>query len=449
METQKIQKEETKMKTFKNFLVLFLVLFSSLNAFSLNDSEVQNDDRGLFSNDESTKEKNKEKKSFWDRYFEIGVEADVGVSNNYFHISDFLTEEVVINMDDINNGLGNNGFILNNNLGTNVFINLNTNIFKTSIFVDIEETFNFSLNKGIFEFLANGNQLNQNIVIGAGIGASVFEENSFSIEIPFGKLKIKAVPSYFIPLIYVPYTPATVTANIKEDGSITMAGNATASVYSALPLNNLENFSYDFIGQIFSKGGFDFSLYGEYQLFEFLDIGAFLTHIPIVPSNLNCSYKYSASIDFSMDGLLNMFSEEKTEEFYNFNYELSENKASENDISRVIRPFKIGFNANWRVFNNKLLVVSPMIQFKFADFTLENLLGFGFDYKITATSHLGPFIPSFSTSYIDSVFSQQLNIALNLRLIEIDLMISTQSTNFLQSFAGSGLGVGVGVKVGF
>ncbi len=437
------------MKNLKKFLALFLVLIFTFSAFSQEVSGVPDDDRGLFSNDESTQEKKKDKKSFWDRWFEIGVMADVGISNNYFNFSDFLKEEIVINMDEVNDGLGKNGLVFNNNLGTNVFINLNTSIFKTSFFVNVEEQLNFSLDKGIFEFLANGNKINENIEVGAGIGASVFEENSFSLEIPFGKLKIKAVPSYFIPLLYVPHTPATVTALIKDDGTITMKGNATASVYSALPLNKIsEGLTYDSITNAFSFGGFDITVYGEYELFEFLDVGAFLTHIPIVPSNLDCSFKYSASIDFSMDGILNSVNKQEESELYKFNYELSDNQATENDIARIVRPFKIGFNANWRVFNNKLLILSPMIQFKFADFTLENLLGFGFDYSITAKSHLGPFIPSFTTSCFDSVFSQQLNIALNLRLFEIDLLVSTQSTNFFKSFAGSGLGVGVGFKVG-
>lgn len=441
------------MKTLKKIFTLFLVLMFSLNAFSLDDSGIQNDDRGLFSNDESTKEKKKDKKSFWDRYFEIGVMADVGVSNNYFHISDFLTEEVIINMDEINDSLGNNGLVLNNNLGTNVFINLNTSIFKASFFVDIEEKFNFSLGKGLFDFLANGNELDKDMIFSAGIGASVFEENSFSLEIPIGKLKIKATPSYFVPLLYVPYTPAEVKAKIGSDGKITANGTATAIVYSSLPLNNLsDGFAYDSVSNAFAHGGFDISLYGEYQLFESLSVGASLTHVPIIPSNLSCTNKYTASVNFEMDGLLDsLVKKEETEEeseLFKYDYTLSENEAAEEANCKLVRPFKIGFNANWKVFYNNLLIVSPMIQFKFADFTLENLLGFGFDYKITATSHLGPFIPSFTTSYIDSVFSQQLDIALNLRLVEIDFMISTQSTNFFKSFAGSGLGVGVGFKVG-
>ena len=436
------------MKNLKKIFAIFLVLMFAFSSFSQDNSGVPDDDRGLFSNDENTKEKTKEKKSFWDRWFEIGIVADVGLSNNYFNISDFFQEEIIINLDEINNSLGNNGLGFNTLLGADLFLNLNTSIFKLSFFADVESSINFNLEKGLFEFLANGNQLDQDIVFGAGVGVNVFEENSISLEIPINRLKIKAVPSYFIPVIYVPYTPATITTQTKSDGTIEAHAKVTAAAYSALPLNDLENFSANSITDILSTGGFDISVYGEYKLFSFLDVGAFLTHVPIVPSKLNCTNKYTATANFTMGGLLDSLTSEEESELVKYDYSLSENEATEDDGINLVRPFKIGFNANWRVFDNKLLIISPMIQFKFADFTLKNLMGFGFDYSVTAKSHLGPFIPSFTTSCIDSVFSQQLDIVLNLRLFEIDLMISSQSRNFLKSFAGSGLGVGVGVKVG-
>lgn len=435
------------MKNIKKFFALLLVLLFTLNIFA-QDSDIQNDERGLFSNDESTQEPKKEKKRFWDRYFEIGFDATVGLSNNYFHISDFLKEEIIINMDDINNGIGKGGLGLNANVDADFFMNINTSIFRTSFFIDVQSNVNFALEKGLINFLANGNELDEEFSIGAGVGVSVYEENSFSLEIPISKLTIKATPSYYIPVFYVPYTSATVTSVINEDGKISAKGNTTASVYSALPLNNLGEFSANMITDAFAHGGFDISIYAGYKLFENLEVGAFLTHVPIVPANLSCTNKYTATLDFTMDGILNQFIENGTVDTSNFNYELSDNIATEEDAIKLVRPFKIGFNANWKIFNSNILVISPMIQFKFADFTLKNLLGFGFDYSITAKSYLGPLVPAFTTSYIDSIFAQQLDIALNLRLFEIDFMISTQSTNFARSFAGSGLGVGVGFRFG-
>ena len=436
------------MKNIKKILALFLVLLFTLNIYA-QDSDIQNDDRGLFSNDESTKEPEKEKKRFWDRYSEIGFNSNVGLSNNYFHISDLLKEEIIINMDDINNNIGNRGLGINSNIDADFFINFNTGAFNVSIFADVESNFNFSLEKGLIDFLANGNQLGQEFNIGAGVGVSVYEENSVSLEIPFGKFKFKAVPSYFVPVFYIPYTPATVTSVISNDGTISAKGSTTASIYSALPLNNLSELSYSTITDAFAHGGFDISLYAQYKLFKNLEVGAFLTHVPIVPANLSCTNKYTASLDFTMEGILNQLSENGTLDTSNFKYNLSDNTATDEDAIRLVRPIKIGFNANWKVFDSNILVISPMMQFKFADFTLKNLLGFGFDYSITAKSYLGPFVPAFTTSYMDSIFIQRLDIALNLRLFEIDFMISTQSANFIRSFAGSGLGVGVGFKFGF
>ena len=172
------------MKNFKKFLALLLVLFFTLNIFA-QDSDVQNDDRGLFSNDESTQEPEKEKKRFWDRYFEIGFDLKAGLSNNYFHISDFLKEEIIINMDDINNGIGNRGLGLNTNIDADFFVNLNTSIFKASLFTDIESKVNFSLEKGLINFLANGNELDQEFKVGAGVGVSVYEENWFIVRFCF------------------------------------------------------------------------------------------------------------------------------------------------------------------------------------------------------------------------------------------------------------------------
>ena len=222
------------MKNIKKFFALLLVLLFTLNIFA-QDSDIQNDERGLFSNDESTQEPKKEKKRFWDRYFEIGFDATVGLSNNYFHISDFLKEEIIINMDDINNGIGKGGLGLNANVDADFFMNINTSIFRTSFFTDVQSNVNFALEKGLINFLANGNELDEEFSIGAGVGVSVYEENSFSLEIPISKLTIKAIPSYYIPVFYVPYTSATVTSVINEDGKISAKGNTTASVYSALP----------------------------------------------------------------------------------------------------------------------------------------------------------------------------------------------------------------------
>ena len=111
----------------------------------------------------------------------------------YFAISDILREEIVINMDKLNRGIGNSGLAFNENTNVDFFMNINTSIFKASFFADFEVKMNAFIGKGLFDFLANGNELDQEFEVGAGVGVSVYEENSFSLEIPIKKLKIKMV----------------------------------------------------------------------------------------------------------------------------------------------------------------------------------------------------------------------------------------------------------------
>ena len=249
------------MRYFKKFLVLLLVLVFSFNMdiFASDFDIMEDDDRGLFSNDESTQEPEKEKKRVWDRFFEIGFDVNAGVSNNYFAISDILREEIVINMDKLNRGIGNSGLAFNENTNVDFFMNINTSIFKASFFADFEVKMNAFIGKGLFDFLANGNELDKEFVIGFGLGASVIEENSFSLEIPFDKIKVKAVPSYYVPLLYVPYTNLNVATVIKSDGTISAHGQTSAAAYSSLPINNLDSLSTDAILNALGKGGVDIS----------------------------------------------------------------------------------------------------------------------------------------------------------------------------------------------
>lgn len=393
-----------------------------------------------------TEEKTKEKKDFFQRFFEIGIDLDVGVSNSYFNVSDLLKKEIVIDLNEVNDGVGNNGLSFNVDGDTSLYTNIYTKNFNAGLSLGVDINAFAQLEKNLLDLLANGNTLNEEFGVGLGVGASLYAELDANIAMKIGKLKIKATPAFYVPLFYLPYTSASVNATVNEDGSIIAEGGAIASIYSALPLNDFSSFS---VNDLLSQGGFDITASAEYPLFSFLDVGVILTHIPVIPSKLNCTNKYEANVTFGVDGMLDQFMTSGAVDFSNFSYSLSDNVATADDTLTLVRPFKIGFNAEWRVFNNKLLILSPLIQFKFADFTLANIVGFGFDYVITAKSDLGIFVPSLTTSYVDSIFSQKLKLAINLRFIELDVIVSSQSANLWKSFAGSGFGAGIGVKIGF
>ena len=54
-----------------------------------------------------------------------------------------------------------------------------------------------------------------------------------------------------------------------------------------------------------------------------------------------------------------------------------------------------------------------------------------------------------SHSRMDEIFKNELAVALNIRLVEVDAGVSFQSADFAKSFTGAGVGAFVTVCVGF
>ena len=54
-----------------------------------------------------------------------------------------------------------------------------------------------------------------------------------------------------------------------------------------------------------------------------------------------------------------------------------------------------------------------------------------------------------ATSRENEVFCQSVGIMLNLRVLELNVAVASQSADFLKSFQLAGLGAKVGVRVGF
>ena len=54
-----------------------------------------------------------------------------------------------------------------------------------------------------------------------------------------------------------------------------------------------------------------------------------------------------------------------------------------------------------------------------------------------------------SSNYEDMIWKEQLGLMLNLRVLEVDFLVGSQSDDFVKSFAGAGLGASLGMKFGF
>lgn len=415
------------------------------------------------------------------RIFELGFGLNAGVSNNYFALSDLLTEEIVLDFNKISDDLSKNGLRLNLATDADFFINVNTKKLNLGFFVDADIDGYSSVPKALIDFIANGNVLDVPMEDELGIGGTAYAVIGASVGWKFKvgfvdeydedtrkSLAIKLTPQFFMPVFHVPNPQNSLFLKASSNGSVTASANADVSVYTPF---SLENFDPGQIASVFSSGGLDFTVEAEYPLFKFLDLGVRVSNFPLKPAKLNnaTKIKISASASIDEDGVLGYYQDElksSSEEsegeedaaeessFVETTYNMDEIQYLTEETS-IYRPFKIAFLASYRPLNNNLLILKPMISFKFKDpaSAYNGLFGTAnFDMDLGITVESRPLkILRFSLDMLreEAVWKQQFGFALDLRLMELNFAIGSESNSFIKSFTGPGLTAGLAIKFGF
>lgn len=401
---------------------------------------------------ENPKEKSKDKKSFWDRYFELGFSVAPGVSNSYFSLGSIFQEELVIDFNKmVSSKLLGRGLTVNSGLGTDFFLNLNMNKFKLGFFTDVDADVLACVDRDLFEFLANGNELDTPVNMGMGLGASVFASTGFDVRFKVGKWHFQASPSLYVPIVYVPYKSIVLTTVLGSDGSVSMSTSGSGNLYSALPVDAIVNSNGNFQfngGDLMSQSGFDLGVTAMYRLLPALKVGGYVQGIPIVPSRVRHGFTYSLTAEFTGAPVLPSVVNNGT---YNVND--PQFNASFTSVGQtrqtVLRPLRFGVLADWKPLSSDYLVLSGGLELRFLDTIVKNNAGSGFGYHVRLHSEIGPFIPYFETSFMDEIFTHTLGFNLNLRFVELQLGASLESHNFIKSFAATGAAVDLGLIFGF
>lgn len=409
------------------------------------------------------------------RFFEIGLNADAGLSNNCFSIGDFLQKEVVLDFNKIADSLGSNGIKLN--LGTDVDFHItigNRKTWFTSFFVNVDVSGYSTVPKMLVELISNGNKIDEPLTDSVGLGASAYATigASFGSKMKIGKdeyeperiksLTFKVTPEFFVPIVYVPNPNNAFTFLASSNGAIKANGYATVDVYTPFSLEN--GLDPQALSSVFSCGGLDLSAEFQYP-FKFFDLGIKITHLPLKSAKLNYTtrVKIEASAEIEKDGVLGHFvnktensesSQEEEESFVNTQYTMSEEPEYLEEENSIQRPFKLGAYAVFRPLKSNILIIAPEMSIKindpFSEYTgLFNTKGFDIDFGCVIESHLAKLLwLRLDMMKEDAVWKQKFSVALNFRLLEIDVMIGGESSNFLKSFSGSGVTAGIGLKLG-
>jgi hypothetical protein len=299
----------------------------------------------------------------------------------------------------------------------------------------------FKIPQSMVELLDRGNELNKSYSDDLGLGAASFLETGFWTSLKFRRIKFTVQPAYYVPLAYLSNPRVDYSFGTGEDGIISMSGIYKAELYTPFSLDDTGNLD---VGSILGKGGVDISLRGEYPLYYNLILGGTITHIPFFPAQLSDKYSMTGNFDFIGKDSENII------DIINGNEEAPEfitNTETGAGNKMVFRPFKVGVDAVYRPFRQRLFTVKPELALVFNGIYDRPLY---VDFGLTGELNLADiFILGAGTHYEDLVWKQRVNLVLNFRVIELGVGISSQSQQFLKSFQGRGFGVDVGFRIGF
>ena len=382
------------------------------------------------------------KNFFSQRYFEIKAGTTFGVSNNLFAGNDIFQKDLVIDLRQLANDCPDNGFNIRAGVVPSVALNVNVRDVHVGVSGGLEVYESMAVGKDLFDFLGYGNSVGETMTFSIDNDADIFAFSQLDVGFRVGRLKVKVQPAVFLPILSMRGGGATATATNGLDGSLDILMNVDVDVYSIAELTKNGN-SITFDPQKLEaalKTGYGFDLGGglSWDFTKTLTAGA-TCRIPIVPGHL--SYRSNIQRDFGYNV--------KLSDYKNATKTEGETKITNTvDSLAIHRPLKVN------VYVDKTLLGSLFnaragaglgIRRPFSSdavFYPEYYLGFGLNL-------IDVFKVGVSTEYTDQVFIHQLGTTLNVRLLQIDVGVSAQSSNFMKSMQVSGVGGYVYVSLGF
>jgi hypothetical protein len=376
---------------------------------------------------------------------EVGMTADVVFANNWLTIGDFFPDDGVLKVD-LNQMYKDmlDGIHFDSLLDQKLFLNINARkAFRLGFTEHAYGSFGTNISRGILDMLANGNP-NGKIEGSGSLYGSLYTEISLSL-MTFIKdlagnegkdLGIKITPAIFVPIFVVdPSSSVEYSVNNASDGSMSVNAKAKVLAYSLIDFGNADQFAPE---SIFSSAGYDVSLYAEYPALSKLDVAVDLRHIPLYGARAPYEVDFSTDVNMSMDSML---SGDGTFPEIENPFENMDTVEFKKSSKRIYRQFELGLAAAWRPFS--WLALHPSFSFVFdTPFYVEYGAGVELHWSKWVSATL-------STNYEDRLFAQRLNLMFNMRVLELEFMLQTCSSDFIKSFQGAGLGAGIGIKLGF
>jgi hypothetical protein len=377
-----------------------------------------------------------------DRVVELGTDLGAGAGNSYFTWSSFFNADqtLVVDINDMAAALG--GFSVNASASERSYLNLKISKLSLGAFLDLSVYSYAGIPDSLLQLLANGNAPDTDYSGSFDLKGDVFVSLGLSGGYTYGPITASISPSYYMPIVHVDKPVLSFALDATQAGGYAATATADIPVYSAASLADPGNIDImQALGTALGSGGVDVTLAGAYQLLPELSVGGRAKNIPIFPARMNERFHVAADYSFELGNILANID---TGNFFTMSAPEPTTVADQAPI-QVFRPFKLGVNAVYKPQMLDFLSLSPNMDFVIYDSKTAYVDG---GIKAEANlANLGIF--SLSMGIEDLIWKNQLSMALNLRILELDFLIGMQSGDFFKNFALSGAYAGLSLKIGY
>lgn len=384
------------------------------------------------------------------RGFEVGVDGDFGISNSYLRVEDFLTKNIVVDLEKMADEIGPGGLSMDFVSNFSAYINFQGTNNRLHFFVDTEASGYMNLPKNLFTVLGKGVKVGDDMTMDFHAWSDIFVTGGFSYfhMNDAEDTAFTIMPSYVIPILYVPDIKGRLKYSLSSTGKMEAEFRAPVNVYSALNLEPFMNHDYSMDGlkenlaEVLCNGGFDLSLSYEKKIVRSFD-GTVYTRIPVVPGklkNMASSEYWAYAYELNAMGLL---SDSEVHDFDSGKEDFTYSRTNK----KVHRPFRLGVEGMWRPFGG-WQYFKPMIGFAVRNPYSSDAITYLEAGLISDFSIFGILSFNFATLYLNRVFTQQIGFSINTHLTEFNVYAGLRSGDFSRSFDLSGAAFGVSWKTG-
>lgn len=388
------------------------------------------------------------------RLVELKFDLPFTVANNTVGILDYLVPEVEVDLSDFVKQMPSNGFVFSTDFNPSISANVYLfDKFMVGLNTGINMYSRFGLSKDVFDFIANGNDENDDLNVTEKIdGYSdmfAYLKADLGFTLDSGKYEVLVSPTFFTTVYHAVMEDSYVNAFNRLDSSFGFNVNGNIDFYSVLPISEeLLSPEYwsdysKYLSNLWMAFGMDVAGQVSTSLLDNLKItGSF--RVPLVPSHLNgkTGIRYNASMDTNITEIASGTANEITQD-------VSFGETYEGDYI-VNRPLKVFVQGDYSLLNEMIVCTAGIglgYEHPFASNGEESSAYV--DYLLQGKLNLmDMFNVTLSTECMDMIYRHSLSAGANLKFFELNVGGSLSSSTFSSSFRGTGLSLFTTLTIG-